>query len=108
MEKNIMSEIINENVNVPEEDDENESYITLTNEDGEDVSFEMLGTLEYKERWFAVLLPFDEDDEGVVILELIPSEDPDYDDFIGIDDEQLLNEVFDEFKKSYQGPYSFE
>lgn len=103
-----MSEIINENVNIPEDEEENENYITLTDDNGEDVSFEVLGTLEYKERWFAVLLPFDEEDEGVVILELVPSEDPEFDEFVGIDDDELVNEVFEEFKKTYEGPYTFE
>ncbi len=103
-----MSEIINKNVNIPEDEEENENYITLTDDNGEDVSFEVLGTLEYKERWFAVLLPFDEEDEGVVILELVPSEDPEFDEFVGIDDDVLVNEVFEEFKKTYEGPYSFE
>ena len=103
-----MSEIINENVNIPEDEEENENYITLTDDNGEDVSFEVLGTLEYKERWFAVLLPFDEEDEGVVILELVPSEDPEFDEFVGIDDDALVNEVFEEFKKTYEGPYTFE
>lgn len=99
-----MSENIN---NIPDEE-VNENYITLTDDNGEDVSFEMLGTVEYQDRLFAVLLPFDEDDDGVVILELVPTEDPEYDEFLGIDDEALLNEVFEEFKKGYNGEYEFE
>lgn len=104
-----MSDIIN---NVPEtEDEENENYITLVDENGEEVSFEVIGTLEYKERWYAVLIPFDEEDDGVVILEMTPSEDPESDEFtgfIGIDDEVLLQEVYEEFKKNYEGEYNFE
>ena len=103
-----MSEIINENANLPEEDEANENYITLTDENGEEVSFEVLDTLEYKERGFAVLLPFDEEDEGVVILELVPSEDPEFDEFVAVEDEALVMEVFEEFKKNYKGEYEFE
>ena len=58
--------------------------------------------------WFAVLLPFDEEDEGVVILELIPSEDPEFDEFVAVEDEALVMEVFEEFKKNYKGEYEFE
>lgn len=94
------------NNNVP--DEENENYITLVDDNGKEVSFEIIGTLEYLERWFAVLIPFDEEDDGVVILEMIATDDPDYDEFVGIDDENLLNEVFNEFKKSYNGEYEFE
>ena len=66
-----MSENIN---NIPDEE-VNENYITLTDDNGEDVSFEMLGTVEYQDRLFAVLLPFDEDDDGVVILEFTENSD---------------------------------
>ncbi|MBR1591843.1 MAG: DUF1292 domain-containing protein [Ruminococcus sp.] len=89
-----------------EEDDEN--YITLTDDEGNDVSFEIIGTVEHDSRFFAVLIPFDEDDDGVVILEIISAEEPEYDDFITVDDEQLLEAVFQKFKESYDGEYEFE
>ena len=97
----------NEN-NLDELEEDNENYITLTDEDGKDVSFEILDTVQWKDRIFAVLLPFDEDDDGIVILEIIPSEDPEFDDFVSVDDDTLLEEVFEEFKKNYEGEYEFE
>jgi uncharacterized protein YrzB (UPF0473 family) len=91
-----------------EEFDEDEGdYITLTDDDGNDVSFEILDTIEYKERLFAVLLPFDDQDDEVVILEILPGEDPEFDDFVSVDDEELLNEVFEEFKKKNEGEFDF-
>ena len=72
---------------------------TLTDDDGNDISFEVLDTIEYKERLFAVLLPFEDEDDEVVILEVIPGESPEFDDFVTVDDEELLNEVFEEFQK---------
>lgn len=83
----------------PEELEDNENYITLTDDDGQDISFEVLDTIEYKDRLFAVLLPFEDEDDEVVILEIIPGEDPEMDDFVTVDDENLLNEVFEEFQK---------
>ncbi len=100
-----MSDIIENNL---DEIEENENYITLTDENGEDVSFEILGTVEREERVFAVLLPFDEEDDGIVILEVLPTEDPEYDEFTAIEDEALLDEIFEEFKKNYKGEYEFE
>lgn len=93
--------------NIPEEE-ENEEYITITGDNGEELSFEVLGITEYKERSFIVLLPFDEEDDGIVILELVPSDDPEMDEFIPVEDDVLLGEVFEEFKKNYQGEYDFE
>ena len=97
----------NEN-NLEELEEDNENYITLTDDDGNEVSFEILDTVEYNDRLFAVLLPFDEEDDGVVILEIIPAEDPEFDDFVTVDDEALVDKVFEEFKKNYQGEYEFE
>lgn len=91
-----------------EEMEENENYITLTDDDGNEVSFEVIGEVKYKERYFAVLLPFDEDDDGVVILEIMPSDDEEMGEFLSIDDEKLLNEVFEKFKSEYEGGYEFE
>lgn len=100
-----MSDINN---NIDELNEPQEEYITLIDDNGEEVSFELLDIVEYKERSFGVLLPFDEEDDGVVILELIPTDDPEYDDFVSVEDDALLNEVFEEFKKNYQGEYEFE
>ncbi len=100
-----MSDIIENNT---DEMEENENYITLTDENGEDVSFEILGTVEREERVFAVLLPFDEEDDGIVILEVLPTEDPEFDEFVAVEDESLLDDIFEEFKKNYEGEYEFE
>lgn len=89
-------------------EDENENYITLTDDNGEEVSFEVIGEVEYQERYFAVLLPFDEEDDGVVILEIMPSDDEETGEFLSIDDEELLQAVFEKFKKEYSGEYEFE
>lgn len=96
------------NENIEEFEEEQENYITLTDENGEDVSFEIIGEVEYNERLFAVLIPFDEEDDGVVILEILHTEDPEFDEFVGIDDEKLLNDIFEKFKKEYKGDYEFE
>ncbi len=100
-----MSDIIENN---GEDLEENENYITLTDDEGNDVSFEIIGTVEYEERLFAVMLPFDEEDDGLVILEIIPSEDEEFDDFVSVDDEELLEKVYEEFKKNYDGEYDLE
>ncbi|MCM1506746.1 MAG: DUF1292 domain-containing protein [Ruminococcus flavefaciens] len=91
-----------------EEMEENENYITLTDDDGNEVSFEVIGEVEYQERYFAVLLPFDEEDDGVVILEIMPSDNEEMGEFLSIEDEELLQNVFEKFKSEYEGRYDFE
>ena len=103
-----MSEMNEKELDELEEEDAAENYITLTDDDGNEVSFEIIGTVEYKEHLYAVLLPFDDEDDEVVILEVIPGDTPEEDDFVSVDDDNLLGEVFEEFKKNYDGEYEFE
>ncbi|MCQ2459184.1 MAG: DUF1292 domain-containing protein [Ruminococcus sp.] len=103
-----MKDFENEEFDELEDLDESENYITLTDDNGEEVSFELIGITEYESRNFAVLIPFDEEDDGVVILEIVPGEGPDYDEFVSVEDDGLIEKVFEEFKKNYDGEYEFE
>ena len=103
-----MSDMNEKELDELEEEESAENYITLTDDDGNEVSFEIIGTVEYKEHLYVVLLPFDDEDDEVVILEVIPGETPEEDDFVSVDDDKLLGEVFEEFKKNYDGEYEFE
>ena len=94
-----MSENMDKALEMNEEMEDNGSFITLTDDSGEDVSFEVLDLIEYKEREFVVLLPFEDTEDEVVILEVIAGEDEETDEFISVDDEDLLEEVFAEFLK---------
>ena len=103
-----MSDMNEKDLDELEEEDEIENYITLTDDDGNEVSFELIGTVEYSDHLYAVLLPFDDEDDEVVILEVIPGETPEEDDFVSVNDDELLGKVFEEFKKNYDGEYEFE
>lgn len=94
-----MSENMDKDLEMNEEMEDNGSFITLTDDNGEDVSFEVLDLIDYKEREFAVLLPFEDTEDEVVILEVISGEDEETDEFVSVEDEALLEEVFAEFLK---------
>lgn len=83
-----------------EERDDN--IVVLVDENGENVEFELLDTIEMDGKEYVVLLPIEEgNDDGetdeVIILRVEEGED-DEDMFITIDDEKELNEVFEEFQ----------
>ena len=48
-----MSDLIENDL--PEEEEGDEQYITITDDNGQELSFEVLGITEYKERSFIVL-----------------------------------------------------
>lgn len=77
------------------------NIITLTDQYGESVHFELLDIVEYEDQEFAVLYPADGGDDEPVHILRITSENLDLDEmeFEGLDDEDLINAVFDLFCK---------
>ena len=72
------------------------NIITLTDQYGESVRFELLDIVEYEDQEFAVLYPADGGDDEPVHILRITSENLDLDEmeFEGLDDEDLINAVF--------------
>lgn len=77
------------------------NIITLTDQYGESVRFELLDIVEYEDQEFAVLYPADGGDDEPVHILRITSENLDLDEmeFEGLDDEDLINALFDLFCK---------
>lgn len=90
---------------------ENDNIIVLTDEDGVDVEFEFCASIEYQGNEYVVLLPTDDDDGEVVILQVMEDEDADEDDeatYVGVDDEEILQAVFEIFKEQAGDEFDFE
>lgn len=87
--------------------EENEGMlITLTDDEGNDVDFEFLDVVEYDHDEYVVLIENDEDADEVVILR-INSLDEETEEYVSIDDEELLMAVFEKFKSQYSGDITF-
>ncbi len=90
------------------QDYENEgALITLTDEEGNEVEFELLDVIEYDREEYIVLIENDEDADEVVILK-INALDEETEEYVSVDDEEVLQTVFDMFKKKYEGDITFE
>ena len=81
-------------------DMEREDIVELVDEDGNEVSFEHIMTLEHKGKTYILLVPLDPMEEvaedEMVILEIqTDAEGNDY--YASIEDEALVNEVFEEY-----------
>ncbi len=79
-----------------------QNIITLTDESGAPVRFELLDVIEYRGEDYAVLLPADEDAEMFTIL--LAAQDPaDPEDYLfsGIDDQKTIDAVFEKFRKRH-------
>lgn len=85
--------------------EELDNIIVLTDEDGNDVEFEWLDTLEMNDNTYVVVVPAEEDADEVVILKM--EQEDDEETFVGLDDEKEINEVFEEFKTRNKEIFEF-
>ena len=102
-----MSEDINNNFN--EESEEIDNIIVLNDENGEEVPFEFLDLIEYDGEEYVVLLPVEEDEEAdeVVILKLEETENEEEESYVSVDDEEILNTIFEMFKEKFKEEFNF-
>ena len=92
---------------VPEEEEEEEGVLLLTDENGDEIAFEYLDCIEYEGKEYLVLMPMDEEEGEVVILEVEPV-DEENENYLAIEDEALLNTIFEIFKEKFKDQLVFE
>ena len=94
------------------ENEELDNIVILNDEDGNEVQFEFLDLVELDDEEYVVLLPVSdegEEDEGeVVILKLEDTDDDSEEEsYVGVEDEEILNKVFEIFKEKYKDEFNF-
>ena len=92
-----------ENV-IPEEE---AAILTLTDENGNDQNFEYLDVIEYQGKEYLILMPAEEEETHIVILEIEPV-DEENENYLSISDEDVLNTVYGIFKERYKDILTFE
>jgi hypothetical protein len=79
---------------------EDERIIELTDDEGGKERFIFLTAIEHGGRQFAVMTPEeaeDEDEEAIVILEMLDSENGEDMELVSVDDDELAEAVFNEY-----------
>ena len=97
-------EILN---NEPEQEQEETEILTLTEENGNDVDVEYLDCLEYQDKEYLILMPADEAETQIVILEVEPVDDEN-ENYLAVEDEAVLDAVYGMFKDKYKDVLTFE
>jgi uncharacterized protein YrzB (UPF0473 family) len=94
--------------------EDNEDIVELVDENGEEVEFEHLDTIEKNGKEYVVLLPIEGEAseteqaaDEIVILRIDHGDDGE-DSFVSVEDETELNSVFEEFKLRMEDEYNFE
>ncbi len=78
------------------EDNEFGQEIELTDEEGGVQKFELLDVIDYQDNTYAVLLPIPEDEEEEVCFIVLQIEeiDDEYDNYLNVDDDDIVQAVF--------------
>ena len=84
---------------------EEESILTLTDENGAETNFEYLDCIEHSGKEYPVLMP--EETNEIVILEVQPV-DEENENYIAVEDEAILETVYGIFKERYKDVLQFE
>ena len=92
--------------------EELDNIVVLNDEDGNEVKFEFLDLIELDDEEYVVLLPMaeeGEEDGEVVILKLEDNDDENSEEesYVSVDDEDVLNRVFEIFKEKFKDDFDF-
>lgn len=87
--------------------DTNEAIIIeLTDEDGVSTEFEYLDTIQLDGDEYIVLIENDENADGVIVLK-IESIDDENETYVGVEDETIVDRVYEIFKKNHADEFDF-
>lgn len=89
--------------------DERDDVIVLKDENGQEIEFEYLDTVERNGKEYIVLLPLEEveeEEEGEVVILQVKEVDGE-EEFLPVEDEGDLNAVFEIFKERMKDEFEF-
>ena len=87
--------------------EEETSIITFVDENGEEIQMEYLDCIEFGGKEYLALLPTEEGSNEVVILEIEPI-DEENENYITVEDDAILDAVYDIFKERFKDVLTFE
>lgn len=94
--------------NAPLEEEEIQVF-EFQDEDGNIEKFEFLDIMEFEGKDYAILLPVTDDEENISvhILEIIEELDSEYDTYVGIDDQDLVDRIYAAFMEKHKDDFNF-
>ena len=86
--------------------EEEDSILTLTDENGEDIQFEYMDCIPYEGTEYLVLMPLEGEEAEIVILAIEPV-DEENENYLAVEDEAVLEAVYNIFKERYKDVLNF-
>ena len=86
--------------------EEETNLVVLNDEDGNEITFELLDLIPYRDNEYVVVLPVDEDAKEVVILQLEDAGEEE--NYVSVGDQATLDAVFAIFKEQNKDSFNFD
>ena len=105
-----MSEDLNNEIPGNIEGEEVDNIVILNDEEGNEVQFEFLDLIEYNEEEYVILLPVEDEiseEPGEVVILKVESTSEDEESYVSVEDEEVLNNVFEIFKEKFKDEFNF-
>ena len=105
-----MSEDLNNEIPENIEGEEVDNIVILNDEEGNEVQFEFLDLIEYNEEEYVILLPVEDEiseEPGEVVILKVESTSEDEESYVSVEDEELINNVFEIFKEKFKDEFNF-
>lgn len=105
-----MSEDLNNEIPENIEGEEVDNIVILNDEEGNEVQFEFLDLIEYNEEEYVMLLPVEDEiseEPGEVVILKVESTSEDEESYVSVEDEEVLNNVFEIFKEKFKDEFNF-
>lgn len=80
---------------------DNENIVLLTDDEGNEVEFEHIDSVEYNDELYVILLPVKEPDDGVYILKFETDEEGN-EILVGVEDEEEAQSVLDFYNENLE------
>ena len=90
--------------------EEMNSIISLTDEQGNEVQFELLDVVPYGGKEYIAIIPVseEEDDQMVQLYRIVPDESGETETYVGLESEEELEAVYHEFQNRNADLFDFE
>lgn len=88
--------------------EEDISILSLTDEDGNEVEFELLDSVDYEGAEYLILQPMDEEDAVEVLILEVESHADGTENYLSVEDEDTLSAVFAIFRERFEQFCTFE
>lgn len=105
-----MSDDLNNEIPENIEGEEVDNIVILNDEEGNEVQFEFLDLIEYNEEEYVILLPVEDEiseEPGEVVILKVESTSEDEESYVSVEDEEVLNNVFEIFKEKFKDEFNF-